>query len=64
MEQQKRIIYTPNVENSMLELLEDDFNFDAPSVLSVNSSEIAMGHFNAMEYPKRDFWELAKKYSD
>lgn len=57
-------IYTPNVQNSMLELSEDNFDFDAPSVLPVYSGESAMKCFNAMKYPKRDFWELAKKYFD
>lgn len=61
MDKNERVIYTADVNNSMLELVEEDFDFDAPSVLS---DEIGMRHLNATIFPKRNFWELAKKYLD
>ena len=60
----KKIIYTADVTNSILELVEHDPNFDATSVLPVYSGESAMKFFNLPVYSKRDFWEIAKQYGD
>lgn len=60
----QKILYTPIVRNSMLELFEDDRRFDAKRVLPVVPSAVADEIIGSIDFPRRDFWERAKEFLD
>ena len=62
--QYPKILYTPIVRNSMLELFEDDRRFDAKRVLPVVPSAVADEIIGSIDFPRRDFWERAKEFLD
>lgn len=64
MAQTEKILYTPIVKNSMLELSGDDRRFHAKSVLPVCPSEVADEIIDSIDIPRRDFWERAKEFLD
>lgn len=65
MDRNERAIYTADVKNSMLELVEGNISTSQDKFDSdISKTSVVFPCETNVKFPARNFWEIAKKYLD